>query len=46
MFCVEPFTQHETNTLEHLYNKVRYSTIVDIKQFTDGQPASILLKST
>ena len=46
MFCVESFTQHETNSLKHLYNWVRYSTIVDINQFTNGQPASILLKST
>ena len=30
------FTQLETNILELLYNKVRYGTVVDIRQFADG----------
>ena len=34
--CAEIFTQHEINTLERLYNRIHYSTVVDIRQFTDG----------
>ena len=33
---VELFTQQELNTLERLSNRVRYSMVVDIRQFTDG----------
>ena len=41
MFCDESITQHETNILEHLFNRIYYSTVVNIKQI-DNQQALFL----